>query len=123
MFLDYLLTIIYFMFIFLFIPYVSFGLIYSFIHTRDMLSKIKIVKDEEKRLTTLVAMYELTPQGAEYYTELQNLHIYDKLFLDEAERFDKTPKRYIARVYLIGVFLWPVYLYMINANKKKKQDD
>lgn len=103
----------------IFIAYLCIGVIYSTIHMRLTNQAIRDVDKKATKLKRLVRRYELTPKGAEYYAELQDLYVTHDTFLREAELLKKKPYRYTLTKLFRGQIFWPLYVYI--ARKRKKQ--
>lgn len=97
--------------------YSLFGLTYGLRHVGQILKTLNEAGEFEKFLREMVAMYELTPKGAEYYSQLQDLHVSKSEVLAEYKTMKQHETRYTLQVFFMGFILWPYYIFSINQKK------
>ncbi|MES9681707.1 hypothetical protein ABWK22_02080 [Gottfriedia acidiceleris] len=97
--------------------YLLIGLVHGFQHMANIYSVLTEVGKEEKYLREMVAMYELTPQGAKYYTELQELHMLKGDLLAEYRLLEENEDKYQFQTFLFGFILWPYYIFSIGRKR------
>lgn len=99
------------------------GLLYGLIHMSNIYSKVVQAGNHEQFLREMVSMYELTPQGAEYYAQLQDLYFRKGDILEEYKHFKKGETKYQLQLFTLGFLLWPYYVFSINqVNRHKKKE-
>ena len=63
-------------------------------------------------------MYDMTPAGANYYTELQEMHIqYDEV-RGEYEQYMKSKRKYRSQLYAAGSLFWLYYVLALSSMKQ-----
>lgn len=102
----------------LFIPaaYLLIGLFYGWYHLKSVMITIHETYWEDFRLREMVSMHNFTPIGADYYAQLQDLHITKGWILEEWNLFKKDKTKYKIQTYLLGCFNW---VYYVRKIKKK----
>ncbi|UOE58199.1 hypothetical protein [Cytobacillus oceanisediminis] len=96
--------------------YLFIGLFYGMNHTTHIINTLKLAGEQEELLRKMISAYTYTPQGAEYFMELQELHIQKAEALEEYTAYKKNEHRYMVLVFVLGFLLWPYYL--LNIGKK-----
>ncbi|ARO21387.1 hypothetical protein B2J90_28635 (plasmid) [Bacillus tropicus] len=98
--------------------YVVVGIVYGFQHMISIYAMLREAGDKETFLREMVSMYELTPQGAEYYAQLQNLYVEKGELLAEYKLFKANEGKYQFLTFLFGFVLWPYYIFSISKRKR-----
>ncbi|HDR4736891.1 TPA: hypothetical protein QCR36_003942 [Bacillus cereus] len=98
--------------------YVVTGIVYGFQHMISIYTMIRQAGDKEAFLREMVAMYELTPQGAEYYAQLQDLYVEKGELLAEYKIYKANEGKYQFLTFLFGFVLWPYYIFSISKRKR-----
>ncbi len=98
--------------------YLLVGMIYGIQHMSSIYAMLREAGDKETFLREMVAMYELTPQGAEYYAQLQGLYVEKGELLAEYKIFKANEGKYQFLTFLFGFVLWPYYIFSISKRKK-----
>lgn len=98
--------------------YIIIGLIYGIQHMSDIYSAITRVGEREKFLREMVILYDVTPKGADYYTQLQELYIGQGDHLAEYKSMTEHKMLYQFQTFLLGSTLWPFYMISIFKIKQ-----
>ncbi|MDA1616480.1 hypothetical protein PDK03_07775 [Bacillus cereus group sp. TH204-1LC] len=98
--------------------YLLVGVIYGILHLSNIYTTIRQVGDKEAFLREMVSMYELTPQGAEYYAQLQELYVEKGELLAEYKVFKANEDWYQLQTFLLGFVFWPYYIFSIYRKRK-----
>lgn len=100
--------------------YFIVGIVYGIKHMRFITHRILDCSERDRILKEKVAIYDMTPAGAAYYTELQELHITEAELLFEHKAYKKKPKRYKLTLFVFGMLFWVYYLTSLLAIKSRK---
>ncbi|MEX3713421.1 hypothetical protein ABFV99_13535 [Cytobacillus horneckiae] len=98
--------------------YLLIGMIFGFNHVSTIKKLVIEAGDKEKALREMVAMYEYSPQGAEYYAQLQELYVVKAELLAEYKLLKANEFSYELQLFLMGAILWPYYMIFISQTKK-----
>lgn len=99
------------------LAYVLVGLLHGIQHMANIYTLVTDTGRHEGILRELVSMYEFTPKGAEYYAELQDLHVRKAELLAEYKLLQANKTKYQLQTFLLGFALWPYYIFSISRKK------
>ena len=94
--------------------YLLIGLIYGVRHADLVVTRLTQVGVMEDQLKSMVKMYKYSPKGAEYYMELQELHIKEKETLEEYKLYEKDRGSYVGKTFTLALLFWPYYLVAVK---------
>lgn len=100
--------------------YCILSFVISIRHTLSVLRIMNQAKKEESYLRDMVAMYEYTPTGAQYYLYLQNLYIKKKEAFDEYNIYIKNKFKFCAQHIILYALFWPYYFIHFFQQKKQQ---
>ena len=100
--------------------YLLIGLLFGVNHVIRIKKPILLAGRQEEALREMVSMHQYTPQGADYYTKLQEIHITKGEFLAEYKIWKASAFKYEFQAFSLAVLLWPYFITYISLNKKKK---
>lgn len=90
--------------------YLVVGLIYGFSHVAVIVRRITEIGEQERILRQKVAMYDMTPAGAAYFIDLQDMHIQYKEPLAEYDQYVTNKAKYRRGIYAAGCLFWVYYM-------------
>ena len=94
--------------------YLLVGLLYGVRHADVIQSRLKEIGMREEQLQTLVKTYELTPQGAEYFMKLQDLHLMNGELLEEYKKYKSNETKYVFKITALAMICWPYYFVALK---------
>lgn len=89
--------------------YLLIGLLYGLRHADVIQVRLNEVGTKEEQLRNLVKTYELTPQGAEYFMKLQDLHLMNGELLEEYKKYKSGETKYVLKTIALAMVCWPYY--------------
>lgn len=99
------------------VTYIIVGLIFAVRHVSFIVNRLKKTAFEKDKLEKMTAQYNLTPKGADYFTQLQNMYIEQDIYIEESEKLLDKPFRYKLKSFIPAFLAWPFFLYLLNAEK------
>lgn len=95
--------------------YLVVGFIYGLHHVKHILSLLHQAETQEKYLRDMISMHNLTPMGAEYYIQLQEMKINQFDLLEEVKLWKQDQEAYTFWLFLMGFLLWPYYAMHVKT--------
>lgn len=95
------------------------GFVYAFGHVSQVVERITEFGERELILRNKVAMYDMTPAGATYYTELQEMHIRYAEPIAEYSLYMKNKAKYRRALFASGCMFWVYYMASIREHNRK----
>lgn len=91
--------------------YVYATAFYGLYHASVISKKLQVLALRERALRERVSIHELTPVGAEYFNELQELYLTHAEALHDLKHYQKKPIRYLFPHFVFAMIFWPYFVF------------